>query len=375
MMRICSKHRNAIAGETYPRSMRISFLVAVALVGCGDASVGQMSRHEIEHDGLKREYFVYLPKDYERGAAYPVFFFLHGYGGSATGTEAETTNGLNRYAEEYGYIMVYPQGTWFWANESSPARWEASSWNHLSGNRDEGPEGPTCTRDTPYPHCPPECDDCGRCGWTSCHDDIGFLEKMFESVSRDFKTDRSRYYLSGFSNGSMMANRMACVAPGWFAAVALVGGRLERGYQCGPTKALPLLQINGARDETVPFDGRISNTGYFFATSKAVAAKWSESTGCRDESESWSSPISEAAGLRCSATCAGGDRESIDCLWPEGDHHWPGYPQGHGTNGYCVSDMQRQTMPEQPPCVEPDTYVDVWGSRLIFDFFETHRQQ
>ena len=35
-----------------------------------------MTRHVIEHDGLEREYFVFLPSDYEDGANFPVAFFF-----------------------------------------------------------------------------------------------------------------------------------------------------------------------------------------------------------------------------------------------------------------------------------------------------------
>ncbi len=352
-------------------------LLTGLLVACVQGSVetpgvGVMARQTIQHDGLEREYFIYLPADYESGAEYPVVFFLHGYGGSATGTEAETTNGLNRYAAEYGYIMVYPQGTWFMSDGSSGTPWEVTSWNNIPGNRDEGPEGPLCTPDAFRYPCPPECGECSRCSSVSCHDDSGFLERLFETVAIDFNVDRSRYYLSGFSNGSFMAHLVGCEASDWFAAVALVGGRAARGYQCAPTKALPLLQINGERDETVANHGRASADGFFYASSKATAKEWSGGTGCVAEPQPWSNDITEVHGLQCTVTCAGTGNESIDCLWTEGDHHWPGYPMGHGTNGYCVTALQQASMPEQTLCVEPNTAVDVWGSRLIFDFFETH---
>jgi len=35
-----------------------------------------MTRHVIEHDGLEREYFVFLPSDYEDSANFPVAFFF-----------------------------------------------------------------------------------------------------------------------------------------------------------------------------------------------------------------------------------------------------------------------------------------------------------
>lgn len=359
------------------REVLALLIAAVALVACGDANMetpvaGQMERHTIQHDGLEREYFVYSPQGYESGAEYPVVFFLHGYGGSATGTESETTNGLNRYAAEYGYIMVYPQGTWFMSDGSPEERWEVSTFNHISGNFDDGPEGPLCTPDAVKYPCPPECSSCGRCAWLSCHDDLGFLENLFETIATDLKVDRSRFFLSGFSSGSMMAHYVGCVASDWFAAVALIGGRHARGYQCAPTKAIPLLQVTGGRDETVPNDGRAAADGFFYATTEATRVEWSKGTGCADEARPWSNAITEAHGMQCTASCTGSNKESIDCLWPEGDHHWPGYPKDHGSDGYCVSALQQQSMPEQTLCVEPNTDVDVWGTRLVFDFFRAH---
>lgn len=347
--------------------------IACVNVDDEDPIVGSMTRHTIRHDGLEREYFTYLPAIYKSGAELPVVFFLHGYGGTATGSEAETTNGLNRYAEKYNYIMVYPQGTWFWSDESSDDRWEVTSWNHISGNFDEGPDGPLCATDAVRYPCPPECGACGRCAWISCHDDLGFLEKLLKDVAGDFNTNQSRIYVSGFSSGSMMAQHIACVASEWFTAVALVGGRVEPGFQCAPTKALPLLQINGGRDETIPHDGRVSYAGFFYSSTASTALEWAKGTGCLDDPQPWSNEITEKKGLQCTAACAGSDKETIDCLWPEGDHHWPGYPAGHGSNGYCVTEQQQASMPEQTGCVEPDTDVDVWGSRLVFEFFDSHR--
>jgi poly(3-hydroxybutyrate) depolymerase len=363
-----------------PYTERVAAILALCIAlssACSNQSsrrneAGSFKRQTIEHDGLEREYFVYLPPGYDGGAGFPVVFFLHGYGGSATGAESETTNGLNRYAERYGYIMVYPQSTWFMSDGSSEERWEVASWNVTSGELDEGPEGPLCTPDrTKYP-CPPECGECGHCGWSACHDDIGFLEKLFETISRDLNTDGDRYFISGFSNGSKMANFVACARSDLFAAVVLVGGRLERGFQCQPTEPIALFQINGGRDTTVPVDGSASRSGYFYASATAIAAAWNKGTGCDEKRQPWSSALTEEHGLQCTATCAGTNRESIECLWPNGEHYWPGYPIGHGSYGYCVTELQRESMPEQTPCIEPDTNVDVWGSRLMFDFFEAH---
>jgi polyhydroxybutyrate depolymerase len=356
----------------------LHFLLTGLLVACVNVddeipTVGSMTRYTIQHDGLEREYFVYLPAIYKSGAELPVVFFLHGYGGTATGTEAETTNGLNRYAEKYNYIMVYPQSTWFMSDVWMGEPWEVSTWNHVSGGLDEGPEGPLCKADAEEFPCPPSCGDCGSCGWTPCVDDLGFFEALFEKVASDLNIESARYYLSGFSSGSMMAHYLGCQKTQWLAGVALVGGRLERGFQCEPTEPLALFQVNGGRDTVVPADGSTSKRGYNYASTSAIASAWNRGTGCEADPQPWSSALTEKHGLQCTASCAGTNKESIDCLWPDGEHYWGGYPIGHGSYGYCVTELQRDSMPEQTLCVEPNTDVDVWGSRLIFEFFDSHQ--
>ena len=351
-------------------------LLSSALVGCAVSpakNVAPMTRYTLEHDGLEREYFVFLPSSYGKGVNHPVAVFMHGYGGTATATEAEVTNGLTRYAEEYGYVMVFPQSTWFMSDGSPEDRRTVTSWNHISDGFDKGPEGPICTADaTSYP-CPPECGTCGQCGWASCHDDVGFLKDLIVRVAADFAVDAGRIYVSGFSNGAMMANRIACEAPELFAAVALVGGRVEPGFECAPTRALPLLQMNGGQDETVPYDGRVSDTGYFYASTSAIAEHWNNGVTCAAKKEPWVTRITANETVQCTIACRDSDRESIDCLWPEGNHRWPGTPGFRGSNGYCVTELQAASMPERILCIEPDLGQEVWGSRLLFEFFDRHR--
>lgn len=348
----------------------ITALIGACSSGSRTALPG-MTRHTLQHDGLEREYFLFLPSSYGDGERYPAAIFMHGYGGSATGTEAEVTNGLTRYAEEYGYVMIFPQSTWFMSNGPPEERWEVTSWNHISDGFDKGPAGPICTEEAETYPCPPECGTCGRCGWASCHDDVGFLESLVARFTSEFMIDPDRVYVTGFSNGALMANRIACEASELFAGAALIAGRVEPGFECAPEVAVPLLQINGGADETVPYDGRVSDTGYFYASTEAIAEEWNDGVACASEKRDWRPSVGQDA-LRCTIACAGTRRESIDCLWPEGDHRWPGTPGRRGSDGYCVTELQSSSMPDQAICLAPDPGEEVWGSRLIFEFFDSH---
>jgi polyhydroxybutyrate depolymerase len=351
-------------------------MASLALAACSDkveVHQAEMQRHTLQHDGITREYFVFLPSRYDGQQALPAAIFMHGYGGTATGTEAEVTQGLNQYAEEYGYVMVYPQGTWFMSSADGGEPWEVTSWNHISDGFDSGPDGPICTPDRVHVPCPPECGNCGKCGWSSCNDDVGFLRALVAEITSNWNVDAQRLHITGFSNGAMMANRMACEASELFASVALVGGRLERGFECTPTKRLPLLQINGGADEAVPADGRVSSGGWFFASTTSVTRHWNEGKSCGAEIEDWSSPVIAGENVQCTIVCGATGEPSIDCLWPEGNHRWPGTADFRGSNGYCVTELQAASMPDQTICIAPEEHTDFWGSRLLFEFFSAHQ--
>jgi polyhydroxybutyrate depolymerase len=353
----------------------MAFCAALVIASCArdETALKPMTRYVLEHDGLEREYFVFLPSTYDGEKDHPVAIFMHGYGGTATGTEAEVAQGLNSYAEKFGYVMVYPQSTWFMAGDSPETRWEATTWNHISDGFDKGPDGPICTQDAAEFPCPPECGDCGKCGWASCNDDVGFLKSLVVTVSADFEIDENSFFVTGFSNGAMMTNRIACEASDLFAAAVLVGGRVEPGFECTPTKALPLLQINGGSDETVPHDGHASNGGYFFASTTSVTEHWNSADACSAETEAWLSPTIENENVQCTIICSETDHPVIDCIWPEGNHRWPGTADFRGSNGYCVSELQSASMPEQTICIAPDPESKFWGSQLVFEFFDEHR--
>ncbi len=360
--------------EKSMKSIRVVAVLAVVLVAsaCGKTPpVASMTRHVLSHDGIEREYFVFLPSSYDDMTDHPVAIFLHGYAGSATGTEAEVTQGLNAYAERAGYVVVYPQSTWFMAGAGTPDQWEVSSWNHISDGFDRGPAGPICTQNAVRYPCPPECGDCGQCGWASCHDDVGFLRALVAEVESTLDIDS--VFVAGFSNGAMMAQRVACEASDLFDAVALIGGRAEPGFECTPTHPLPLLQVNGGQDTTVPPDGSASSSGYFFANTGSVAEHWSDGEACAAGPSDWSTALTHGTSAECTIRCADEPFASVDCVWPDGDHRWPGTAGTIGSNGYCVSELQSASLPDQTICIVPPPTEDIWGSTLMFGFFDRWR--
>ena len=333
--------------------------------------VGKMYRQTLQHDGIEREYFVYLPHSYKKSKRLPVVFLLHGYTTSASGAALESTTGFNHYAERNDFIAVYPQGSHFTTLDNDHKPQFVSSWNDLAGNKAESPLGPMCTENSVQYPCPPECGECGRCHWVSCNDDVGFIDKMLGEIKRNLNTDDDRYYLIGISNGAMMAHRLACKLDQQFAAVALTIGRLQRGYNCTPERAMSIIQINGARDRAVPLDGSVSSDGFYYTSSDTVSKDWARQAQCSSKAKIWNNEITKAQGLKCHSyeNCADEQTEVVECLWPEGEHVWPG---NIGGGGWCVAEVQKDSIPEFPLCKVPEEGLDIWGSALIWRFFQEH---
>jgi poly(3-hydroxybutyrate) depolymerase len=89
------------------------------------------------------------------------------------------------------------------------------------------------------------------CGDAAAHgvDDVGFLS----DVVSDLKArGASRISVVGFSNGGMMAYRLACERPDLVDTIGVFAGTLEIPHCNGPVRAL---HVHGLKDTAVPFTG------------------------------------------------------------------------------------------------------------------------
>ncbi len=158
-----------------------------------------------------RSYRIDLPAN-PQGA--PVIIGLHGGGGSAD--QFARSSGLSRPANRQGYAVIYPEGTG-----------RAATWN-----------GGYC---------------CGSAQRNRV-DDMAFLDAVITDAIRRFGLNSERLYLTGMSNGAIMAETYAARHPGRVRAVAGVAGTMDTGRirVKGP---VPLLHIHGTADAMVPYAG------------------------------------------------------------------------------------------------------------------------
>jgi len=361
--------------ETMPMRILVTVCSVFALLSSSVQAGEPMLRRTMQHDGIEREYFVHIPEGAIIGEdELPLVVAVHGYTSTATGFEA--AHGLRQHADQHHYIVVYPQGSHFSVAGSDAQEYRVTSWNDLAANQPATADGPHCSADSATYPCPPECSECSRCAWTSCYDDLGFLDKVLNAMQAEFPVDADRLYLLGVSNGGMMVLRAGCNLSDRFAAVAPIIGQLAPGYDCGPTTDLPMLHLYGGKDETVRFDGTAGEDDGFIYTSAAdTAATWAQAMACETGPEPWQSELSTAAGLVCSAysDCRVPGQQVVSCMDPEAEHWWPS--QGYaGSSATCVTAEQFESLPGQQRCSPPEGRYEHLGMDLIWEFFARYRR-
>ncbi len=169
----------------------------------------------IFHDGIDREYYLYIPDSYNGTTAVPIVFNFHGYGGNVE--EFMEYADLRSVAETNTFIVVYPQGSCL---EGS------SHWNPCPNGPDNKSEA----------------------------DDFGFVEAMINQISSEYNIDLDRVYAGGYSNGGMMAYGLANYKSDLIAAVASVSGTM---LNCtGSTNhPMPVVHLHGTSDDVVSYNG------------------------------------------------------------------------------------------------------------------------
>jgi polyhydroxybutyrate depolymerase len=169
----------------------------------------------IVHDGIEREYILYVPNSYDGTSVVPLLLNFHGFGGSAS--EFINDADMRAEAEANSFILVYPQGSCLNG---------ASHWNP----------------------CPVDGDN------KSTADDVGFVEAMISEISSQYNLDMERIYAAGYSNGGMMAYGLANYKSDLIAAVASVSGAM---LNCiGPTShPMPVIHLHGTSDGVVSYNG------------------------------------------------------------------------------------------------------------------------
>lgn len=272
------------------KALALFFLLALLLPL--PAHGGEAETHSFRHQGLERRYLLVAP---DAGSVaqdkLPVVFVLHGGGGNAE--HAMRSTGFAVKARKEGFMAVFPEGT---------GRSILKTWN--AG------------------HC---------CGFAMRRgvDDVGFIAAIMDRLYQDPRMDRDRVFVTGMSNGGMMAHRVAIALADRVAAVAPVMSGLF-GDEALPKGPVSALLLNGLQDRSIPSQGGHSQ-GKFPAAWDNTPLKpvsyqgefWARANGCDLRPEQrregsvrvWSYPCPPGVAVE-------------QYLLEDSGHAWPGGLQG-----------------------------------------------
>jgi polyhydroxybutyrate depolymerase len=197
---------------------------------------------------------TYLLHDFSRKQSAPVVFVLHGGGGNAE--NAVNMTGFDRIGKREGLIVVYPNGT------AARPRVPLLTWN--AG------------------HC---CASAMKGGV----DDVSFIGAVIDTLVTDGRADPSRVYVTGMSNGAMMAHRLGRELSTKIAAIAPVVGAVF-GDERPPAAPVAAFIVVGADDAVVPgaggsltvrdVTGGVSAADHDVAPAVEQARYWAKANGC-----------------------------------------------------------------------------------------------
>jgi polyhydroxybutyrate depolymerase len=270
-------------------------------------------------------YIRELPSGYTGRSAMPVVVDLHGYGVSAADIVKITK--LGTYGNRHGFITITPQ----------------------------------VARRLPY----------WKTGFKS--DDVAFLRGVLFHVESTLCVDQNRVFVTGYSNGAIMASVLACVDAAQVAAIAPVSG-IANPANCKPSRPVSVVAFHGTSDPLLPYTGGLGAKAYTLplpagtkgnisqllgsnapqstkgpSIPKSTAA-WAKRDGC---ASSTTTRVFTTNVALISYSCPNGATVSLYRI-RGGGHTWPG----------SVQDSKSTTLGATTMAISAD--------KIIWNFFQSH---
>ena len=211
----------------------------------------QNIQDSILHDGIFRTYELYLPPSYSPAHSHALVFVLHGGGGNATYMSAYTQ--FNKAADTARFIVVYPEGIFTGINAGGQP---GHAWA----------DG----REVLLP------DSLGI-------DDVGFFDKLIDSLLLKYAIDETCIFATGISNGGIMCQRLASELSYRIAAVASVSASFPDSLVAdfNPTEPISVMFINGTNDRITPvISGGVGLSGGSNISTDSAISLWLMNNQC-----------------------------------------------------------------------------------------------
>jgi polyhydroxybutyrate depolymerase len=232
--------------------------------------------------GLERTYLLHVPTGLSSSSPAPLVLIFHGH--RMSGDDMPAMTGFSTLADAGSFIVAYPNGT--------------GSTGALSFNAG------LC---------------CGLAEKNKL-DEAAFVRAILADLEALHPIDPARVYIAGFSNGAMLAYRLACEMPETIAAIAPVAGNL--GFDpCQPGNAVSVIHIQGLSDKSAPYDDddREPDLNPVIRSVKSSVGLWASIDNCSEF------PYGKQNGIATHTAysgCAGGSAVELYSLYGIG-HVWP----------------------------------------------------
>lgn len=263
----------------------------------------------IVSSGTERSYLLYVPDSYDAAAPTPLVITLHGF--AQWPAHQMGLSHWNELADEYGFIVVYPEGRKF------PLRWQAGSANSTPGGIQE---------------------------------DIQFISDLIDTLQAEYNIDPARIFTNGMSNGAGMTFVLSCELSERIAAMGLVAGAYAYPWEvCAPARQTPAMVFHGTEDQIVPFGGSIEPSAQMVLPDiPSWVGELAGRNGCSEtvSKEAVSSDVSALLYQDCT-------EDVVFYTIQGGGHTWPG---GEGL----------------PYWLTGYTSMQIDATRMLWDFFQVH---
>ncbi|MEJ3651827.1 poly(3-hydroxybutyrate) depolymerase [Actinomycetes bacterium KLBMP 9759] len=247
--------------------------------GCGRGAPqqpGTSVRHTIQSGGRDRTYQLHLPAGYTPHRPYPLIVAYHGRGNTGVGTEEFSK------LSTLPAVVAYPDGV-IGTGEGNRQAWQGA------------------------PYSAPGVDD------------VAFTNDLLDELEATVCVDAHRVYATGKSNGAGFTGILACELADRIAAIAPVAGAFyPTGEDCRPSRPVPVIELHGTGDATIPYAGDADRG--LPAIPDWVAA-WAARDGCRvaPSPERTEPDITTTRWVGCSRGV-----EVQHVAIDDGGHTWPG---------------------------------------------------
>ncbi|MCD6367346.1 MAG: T9SS type A sorting domain-containing protein [Bacteroidales bacterium] len=193
-------------------------ILFIILVSVSAFSFAQQQEYlTFQYDTTERVYARYVPAIYDSSESVPLVICLHGLGDTITNF---VNIGMNLVADTANFIVLTSQAQ----SSAFGTAWNsgASYYGYvLNGNVD----------------------------------DVGFLNALIDSTRAYYNIDTNRIFVTGFSMGGFMSNRLASELNDKIAAIASVSGTIGESFNPGTPNPIPVCHFHGTADGTVAYTG------------------------------------------------------------------------------------------------------------------------